>query len=160
MTTSRSHWREQHCFRLSTSTLTAVDHSLTSAVANNDLDDIPFVGIAECFVREPGQFIDQTSHSPHRGSGAASLTHSDGPQHAAQMPSPGKPFVKLASSDWHLSQRPHDVLHWQLQMQRVSGGRERVLAESNGLPLCTTDVRPLNRPRGSGTTSANSPDTV
>ncbi|WP_254972630.1 hypothetical protein [Cyanobium sp. Candia 9D4] len=53
------------CFRLRPFTFTAVNHSLASAEPNNDPDDLSFVGMAERFVREPGQFLNQAFHGSH-----------------------------------------------------------------------------------------------
>ena len=69
---SRSHGRERLRFRLSTFMLTAVNHALATTVPNDDPADLPFVGITERFVREPGKFLDQASHGSHIGLGVRS----------------------------------------------------------------------------------------
>ena len=59
------HVFERFGFRLSAFTLSAVNHSFASAEPNNNSDDLSFVGMAESFVREPGQFLHQAFHGSH-----------------------------------------------------------------------------------------------
>ncbi|WP_143593701.1 hypothetical protein [Synechococcus sp. 1G10] len=66
---SGTHWRKRHRFGLSTFMLTAVNHSLASAVPNHNSDDLPFIGMAESLLRELVQFLDQGLHGSHVGSG-------------------------------------------------------------------------------------------